>query len=64
MQDTVRDKLKNLKENIGITYKAMAANSGVSYTTMKNFMAGRDVKESTLVILHDYAVEMEQKFNN
>lgn len=61
MQDSVRKMLKTIKEEIGITYKVMATKSGVSYTTVRSFMAGRGVSEQVLIALYDYAVSMEQK---
>lgn len=55
MQDIVREKLKTIKTERGVTYKFMASKSEVSYTTMKNFMAGRNVSEKILEALNDYA---------
>lgn len=64
MQEVVRDKLKFIKENIGITYQFMATKSGVSYDTVRNLIKGRNISEENLIKLFDYANDIERRFKD
>lgn len=35
------EKVKNMKENMGISYKFMAEKAGINYSTFKAFVNGR-----------------------
>lgn len=64
MQEVVRDKLKFIKENIGITYQFMATKSGVNYDTVRNLIKGRNISEENLIKLFDYANDIERRFKD